>query len=194
MIKILGYKIESMIFYPIGGVIKTNININIPSNRLFLISVSGILMQLLLFFIVPKSMNNYDIFFELNTLLIVYNLLPIYPLDGFKIGLSFMERLLPYALVIKLFYIVSVMGVFLLFFYTKSVINFVYLYYINVFFIMDYKYYMHKFLLERYLYGTSSCKVKYISNINNMFKTRYNYIKYDNIYIGEIDVLSYFFT
>lgn len=191
-IKLLGYKIRSIIIYPIGGIIKTDININIPSNKLFLISISGILMQLFLFMIIPKGINNYNIFNMINRLLIIYNLLPIYPLDGFKISLSIVERFLPYSISIKLFYFVSITSVFLLFVQTKSVINFIYLYYINIFFIMNYKYYIHKFLLERYLYGNSNRKVKYVNNLNNIFKTRYNYIKYDNIYIGEIDALSYF--
>ena len=194
MTKVLGYKILKITLYPVGGIITTNININISSNKLFLISISGILMQILLLLIVPDNINNYEVFFKLNKVLIIYNLLPIYPLDGYKIYLSIFERFISYSICIKLFSFLSFIGIFMLFYYTKSIITFVYLYYLNIFYLLNYKYYMHKFLLERYLYNFKYCKIKYISSINNLFKTRYNYIKYGNIYIEEKEVLSKIFT
>lgn len=194
MIKALGYKITNITLYPVGGIINTNININITSNKLFLISISGILMQLLLFLLIPEYINNYDIFIILNRILIIYNLLPIYPLDGYKIYLSILERFFPYSICIKLFYAVSFIGIFITFYYSKSIITFIYLYYLNIFYMLNYKYYMHKFLLERYLYNFTFCKIKYISSINMLFKTRYNYIKCDNIYIEEKDALSKIFA
>lgn len=194
MIKILGYKINKITIYPMGGVITTNININISSNKLFLISISGILMQITLNFIIPPSINNYELFLHLNRCLIIYNLIPIYPLDGYKIYLSFIERVMPYSLAIKLFYCLSFICIFFLFYYTKSIIIFIYLYYLNIFYLLNYKYYMHKFLLERYLYNFKYCKIKYVKSISKLFKTRYNYIKYGNIYIEEKDAISKIFT
>jgi len=194
MLKLLGYKITKFVLYPMGGIITTNININISSNKLFLISISGILMQLILYLIVPISLNNYELFLNLNKMLIIYNLLPIYPLDGYKIYLSILERFVPYSIVIKILYGISFMSIFILFYYTKSIIIFIYLYYLNILYILNYKYYMHKFLLERYLYKFKYCKIKYVSSINMLFKTRYNYIKYGNIYIEEKDVLSHNFV
>lgn len=194
MTKALGYKILKITLYPVGGVITTNININISSNKLFLISISGILMQVLLMLLIPNSINNYHVFLKLNEFLIIYNLLPIYPLDGYKIFLSIFERFISYSLCIKIFSCLSFIGIFILFYYTKSIITFIYLYYLNIFYLLNYKYYMHKFLLERYLYNFKYCKIKHVSSINNLFKTRYNYIKCDNIYIEEKEVLSKIFT
>lgn len=194
MIKICGYKITSINIYPLGGIIKTNININIPSIKLFFISISGILMQIILYILIPESINNYHVFKLLNTTLIIYNLLPIFPLDGYKIYLSLLESFLSYSYIIKLFYFLSFLNIFILFYYTKSIITFIYLYYLNIFYLLNYKYYMHKFFLERYLYNIKYRKVKYVRCLNNIFKTRYNYIKCDNIYIEEKDVLSKIFT
>lgn len=194
MIKILGYKITKIIFYPMGGVITTNININISSNNLFWISISGILMQIILNFIIPDCINNYDLFLKLNKVLIIYNLIPIYPLDGYKIYLSVIEKFMPYSTCVKVFYGVSFVGTFILFYYTKSIITFIYLYYLNIFNMLNYKYYMHKFLLERYLYNFRYRKIKYIRGVRWIYKTRYNYIKCGNIYIEEKDVLSKIFT
>ena len=159
MLKLLGYKVTKIILYPMGGIITTNININISSNKLFLISISGILMQLVLYLIVPVSLNNYELFLNLNKMLIIYNLLPVYPLDGYKIYLSILERVVPYSIAIKLFYGISFISIFILFYYTKSIIIFIYLYYLNISYILNYKYYMHKFLLERYLYKFKYCKI-----------------------------------
>lgn len=194
MIKILGYKITYIKIYPLGGIISTNININIPSIKLFLISISGILMQIILGLFIPESINNYDVFSLLNKSLIIYNLLPIYPLDGYKIYLSLFESFITYFHILKIFYLLSFISIFILFYYTKSIITFIYLYYLNIFYLLNYKYYMHKFFLERYLYNIKYRKVKYVRSINNIFKTRYNYIKCDNIYIEEKDVLSKIFT
>lgn len=194
MIKLLGYQITSINFYPLGAIIKTNININIPSHKLFLISISGILMQILLFIFIPKSISNYSLFKLINTSLIIYNLLPIYPLDGYKIFLSLLEPFFSYSYIIKIFYLISFFSLFLLLYYTKSIINFIYLYYLNIFYLLNYSYYMHKFLLERYLYNIKYRKIKYINKLNKLFKTRYNYIKCDNIYIEENKVLSKIFT
>ena len=93
MIKILGYKINSITILPTGGIIDTNINLNIKSNHLFLISIAGILMQIILLKIIPYSSSySYQIFYKLNISLIIFNLLPINPLDGYKISLSLIER------------------------------------------------------------------------------------------------------
>lgn len=193
-IKLLGYKINKMIIYPTGGIIKTNISINIPSIHLFLISVSGVAMQLLLFLLVPESgVNNYQIFYLLNKSLIIFNLIPIIPLDGFKIYLSIVENIFSYRISVKIMFIISFISLFILFYYTKSIIVLLFLYIANINFFLNYQYYMNKFLLERYLYKISFKKRKYVDNINSIFKSRYNYIKYDNIYLEEGDVLKNIF-
>jgi stage IV sporulation protein FB len=46
IIKLLKYKITSIYIIPGGGIINTNINLNIKSFHLFLISISGILFQI----------------------------------------------------------------------------------------------------------------------------------------------------
>ena len=101
MIKLLRYKINSITILPTGGIIDTNINLNIKSNHLFLISISGILFQIILEIIIPSSSSyNYIIFNKINISLIIFNLIPINPLDGYKIFISIVERFLKYKYVI----------------------------------------------------------------------------------------------
>ena len=121
-IKILGYKIEKIDIYPCGGVISTNILINIPSIHMFIISISGVLAQFLLFILIPNNYSyNYEIFVLLNKSLITFNLLPIFPLDGFKIYLAIYENLMPYRLAVILSDIISFIALFIMFIYTKSI-------------------------------------------------------------------------
>lgn len=188
MIKILKYKIEEIKIYPFGGVIKTNINYNINSNKLFLISISGIMMQLLLFLIIPKyNSNNYEVFKLLNSSLIIFNLIPIKPSDGSKILESFLERIINYRKMQILSIITSIISLFLLFIFTKNIIIFVVLYILNMQIILNFKYIINKFKLERYLYPIKYSKIIYVKDENNIYKSRNNHIKWYNNYIEESD-------
>ena len=132
MIKILKYKIESIILYPTGCIINTNIKINIKSNHLFLISIAGILNQIILFILIKNNYTyNYAVFYKLNMSLLIFNLLPIYPLDGYKIYLSIFERFISYKLIIKISYIISMLFIFILFYLTKNIYIFVLIYILN---------------------------------------------------------------
>ena len=194
VIKVLGYKINSIKILPTGGIIDTNINLNIKSNHLFLISIAGILMQILLLKIIPYSNSySYQIFYKLNISLIIFNLLPINPLDGYKIILSLMERFIKYKKVIKISYIISFITIFLFFFYTKNIYIFIFLYFLNIKSILYIDYLYNKFLLERHLYSYVYKKDKYVKNIFNIYKCKNNYIKNNNIYIEEYKALDAYF-
>lgn len=194
MIKILGYKIKKITIYATGGVIENNIDINIRSYKLFLISIAGIMMQMILFILPVSYVLNSNIFIEINLSLIIFNLIPIYPLDGYKILLSCIEYFGPYRYIIKISYIVSFIMLFILFIISKNIIVFISLYILNIKFILELPFLMEKFLLERYLYNISYKKKVHIINYKNMYKCRNNYIKCDNIDIEEKRYLSQKYT
>lgn len=195
VIKILKYKIEKIIILPCGGIISTNINLNINSNKMFLISISGVLAQLLLFIIVPESSNyNYLIFQQLNTYLIIFNLIPIYPSDGYKIVLSIIERFLSYKYSIIMTYIISYASLFMFFLLTKNIYIFLFLYFYNMNYLVSYKYIYNKFLLERHLNGFKYKKDKIITNIHNIQKNKNNYIIKDKCIYHEKDILARYFS
>jgi len=70
------WKIEKIIFLPFGGMIKFHEKLNRPIYQEFLIVLGGPLFQILFSFVYPTI---YHI------PLLIFNLLPIYPLDGSKI-------------------------------------------------------------------------------------------------------------
>lgn len=193
-IKLCHYKIQEIKLYPCGGIISTNINLNIPSFKLLFISISGILNQIIVELIITNltSFSN-STFIYINHLILFFNLIPIYPLDGYKIILSLTENITSYRVIIKVLSIISFLITFLFLILTKNIIIFTILYIFNIRFITFEKYYYHKFLLERYLYPQHFSKTKYINSINSLFKSRKNYIKYDNIYTEERDVLFNYF-
>lgn len=186
MIKIFNLSIESITIYPFGGVIKTNIKYNLNSNKLFLISISGIVFQIFLFLIIKDTNTyTYNIFKTLNLSLILFNLLPIIPSDGSKIIVSTLERIISYKNTLLVSNILSIICLVILFIVSKNIFIFVILYYLNINYFYNLKYIFNKFILERYLYKLKYKRNKYIKDVKYAHKCRNNHILCDNIYIEE---------
>ncbi len=86
--KILKYEIENVTIYPFGGITKLYKEINVPLKNDFLLAIAGFLAQLILLIVINLinlNTHTYNTFIEYNTLIFLFNLLPIYPLDGFFI-------------------------------------------------------------------------------------------------------------
>lgn len=191
MIKLCNQKISKIKFYPFGGIMETNINFNISSLKLFLISISGIMAQLLLFLIIKDNYTyNYTIFYNLNLSLIIYNLLPIYPLDGYKIIISLTENYFKYRITLIISNIISMIFIFIFYIKTKNTYIFILIYIMNITNIIEYPYIINKFILERYLYKIKKKRIKYINKLNDIYKSRNNYVLCDNIYKEEEEVLE----
>ena len=101
--KLFKINISSINILPFGSIIDTNIKYNNSSNKSLLISLAGVIMQLFLYIIFYFLLRHnfisnlsYNIFLTYNKSLIIFNLLPIIPLDGSKMLLSIFDRFLPY--------------------------------------------------------------------------------------------------
>ena len=81
---IFKWNIDKIIILPFGGLTKYNEIINRPLIEEFLIAISGIIFQLI-FYILIKDYIDYKYFSAINYFIILFNLIPIYPLDGSKI-------------------------------------------------------------------------------------------------------------
>lgn len=187
-LKIFKIKINSVIIYPFGGVIDTNINYNINSNKYFLISISGVVFQLILLLLTKDYKETF--FYNLNINLIVFNLLPIIPSDGNKILISIIERFISFRHTLILSNLISYITLFIVFFISKNIFIFIILYCLNIKTFLLFDYIINKFILERYLYKIKYKKNVYIQNEKEFKKCRNNHIKYDNIYIEEEDYLN----
>lgn len=186
-----------------GGYIIYNENIDKSFKEEFLIAISGILMQCI-FYLLLYILNKVGIL-DLSFLLIVkkyhysiliFNLLPIIPLDGSKVLNVLLNKIFSYK---KSLYIIN--SISLLFIILFIILLIIYKlkielsYVIILSFIMssiikninDIPYLFNKFLFERYKYPIKNVKTYYIknSNIENMRRQRINYFYINNTYKDE---------
>ena len=184
-IKLFKYKIIDITIYPFGGIIKTDKDINTPSNKELFIASGGILAQIILFIIIsflPINILTKELFYKYNISIMFFNILPIIPLDGSIIINSLLNKVFSYKLSYYLYIIISIIFtiIYLLFNYWYSINNYliVSLFIIKTYYaIKNYKYLKTRFLLERYL---------------NKYEFKYISTKIGNLDILKLDTYQYF--
>lgn len=177
----LGYKLDKITFYPYGGVTTFNLPMNISLKKELFILIMGPIMQIIGYIILKKFYSDIKIY---HYTLLIFNLLPIYPLDGGKILKNICGYFANY---LKSFYItfyISLIFVLGLFIYNIKNYNFnmlltlmVILYKLFETYKKRYLYY-NRFLLERYLYDYSFRKVRSIKNIKELYRDTLHYINF----------------
>ena len=189
------WNIDKIIILPFGGLTKYNEIINRPLIEEFLIAIAGILFQLI-FYILIKNNIDYKYFDVINYFIIVFNLLPIYPLDGGKLlnmilSLKFSFKS-SYKISILISYLVACL--FLIMFISNISINvvviFLFLIYKITFEYRRINYFYEKFLLERYLnkYNFNSSMI--IDNVNKFYRNKRHLVKKGDIYYTEKEILE----
>lgn len=206
MMKLFKVEIMSIEILPFGSIINTSIKYNLNSNKLFLIASSGIFMQLILYIMFNwlfeiNIINNisYNIFLIYNKYIILFNLLPIIPLDGSKMLTSLLERFIPYKYTIIIGYILSLIFIILFIFSGTISLNIIL---ISLFLFMKtyeevilHNYIFMKFLIERYLMNINNKKIKRINSFKKVYKNKYNIIngKRESVYLAKLfDKQGYF--
>ncbi len=195
-IKLFKYEIDKVEILPFGGYTTINKRINSSINKDILIALSGIFMQLILSFIIYISKNHfnqitYNLIIKYNFIIIIFNLIPIIPLDGNKIIHHFLEKLFSYHLSYQLNLIISIISL-LIFTYINYKYHFdnyfiiSFLVYKIIMAFKNYKYLENRFLLERYLYNFNYNKIENnTKNIKSLKKNVLHYFKENNHYIKE---------
>lgn len=195
-IKLFKYKIIKVDLYPFGGYIKIDKLINTSINKDIIISMGGILFQFILFLVID---NKYILFNYYNNIIMIFNLLPIIPLDGNRILNLLLEKKFSYSMSYKLNIVIS--SIFLLLFiiynYLYSIDNYIiigFLLFKLLEYLKYYKYYYNKFLLERYIYNIEYSFIDYNSNsLRDLKKENKHYFKYKDLYISEKTLLKRLF-
>lgn len=190
---IFKWNIEKIIILPFGGLTKYNEIINRALIEEFLIAIAGITFQIV-FYLLIKNYVDYKYFSFINLFIIIFNLMPIYPLDGSKILniifnkiTSYKNSLLLTVIVSYIFIIINV----LLFFRINKIIAFILIFLmleVNKLY-KERKELFNKFLLERYLKEFKFNKEKTIDSIDKM-KKDYRHLFYIN---GSYLTENYFF-
>ena len=176
---ILGYKLEKIVFYPMGGVTIFNLPINISLKKELLILIMGPIMQIIGYLILKNYFLDIRVY---HYTLLIFNLLPLYPLDGGKILNIILNYYFNYLDSYKYTYIVSLIIVSLLILYNGFYFNLNLLLMTLIMFhklIKIYKnryFYYQRFLLERYIYHYHFNKIKDINHIKSFYRDRIHYI------------------
>lgn len=195
MAYILGIKINEIYIYPLGGISKFNMDLNISINKELLILINGPLFQhlayLLLLIIMPTKKELINIY---HYSILMFNLLPIYPLDGGKLVKLLLNKIISYKsslkIVINLSYLVTII---LLLINKKNISIFIMISLLLILITkeknrIDYIY--NKYLLERYLNNYNFKSNKIINNINNLHRDKTHLIHINNMYILEKEYLE----
>ena len=188
------WKIKRIIILPMGALIKFDSILNKPLKEEFLIAIMGIIFQTI--FICFFNNNYFVICYKI---ILIFNLVPIYPLDGAKIfnlllniitnfQTSYIVSLILSYIIVMCILIVSIIGqsLFILISTIPLIVNIISI-------LINRKGIYMKFLLERYLYQFEFKKYKYIRNINKMKRDYNHYFIRDNKIIEEKEYLDLIF-
>lgn len=204
--KILSYKIDKVIIYPYGGFVKLNTKINTKIENDLLVAISGIIMQSIYFGIIFFLYRNgivreyiYSLFLLYHKSMLIFNLLPIYPLDGAKIVNLILSKYFSFNIANYISIVISLITV-VLFLYSDiyennySIILVIGVLMKNIYkFYKDISYIYNRFILERYLFKFNYKDKKVIKNINKMYKNREHLFNDKGKLINEKEYISTFF-
>lgn len=202
--KIFGYKIISISLYPFGGIIKYESLINSNTYKDFLIYFGGIIFQLILFLVFLLffemgflSLYTYKLFLSYNFSIMIFNLIPIIPLDGYLILNYIFNVFLSFKKSYKLSFIISFVFIilFLILNYCLKINNYLIValfIYKMVLYYKNFKFIQEKFLLERYLYKFD---YKYSDrflgvNLDYLRKNHQAKFYFDNKWVDEYTILA----
>lgn len=194
-----GYKLERIELYPCGGCSRFNSMVNIPLKDELLILLAGPFFQIVGFYIGKLLLNSryYLLLKKYHMLILIFNMLPIYPLDGGRLIHLFFSYMMAFRRSFNFLFYVSYVSFFsLLFFFLKYIkakvfiIVLIFLYIKMCREILNFSAYYHKFLLERYLYDFSYLKLKIVDRVADFKRMRYHKVRKNNKLLGEKEYLE----
>ena len=198
--KLFSIKIKKINIYPFGGMTTVNTKIHERIYKKILCSLGGIIFQILLLtvtFLLKDylKLSTYKLLIYYNKIILIFNLLPIIPLDGSKILFNILLKYISFKKANVNCTIISIISLilFILFnikFKINNITIIVFLTFHTIKTIKDYEYIMNNFFLERYLYNHYYDEIIYNkNNLNDMKITKYYYFKNNKNYISEKNYL-----
>jgi len=192
------YKVIDITIYPFGGITKLEKDINTPIKNELVIAIFGIVFQIILMLwvmFIPLTPYTKELVFKYNLSIMLFNILPIIPLDGSLILKSILNKFFSFKTSFYLYIINSVIMVMIYFIsnYWFNLNNYLiitlFLYKI-VMEIKNYKYVHNKFLLERYLkkYNFKNISTKE-GNLDILRLDTYQYFKNKDKIVSEKEKL-----
>lgn len=190
----LNLEIDKIYIYPLGGISRINMPLNISIYKELLVLIMGPLFQFLSYYLLLFIFDDYELITRYHIGILLFNMLPIYPLDGGKflniIFTCFLKYKFSYKLVIYISYSVNIV---LLFLNNRLSINMILIYIILLIIIrkeqLKERTVYNKFLLERYLNEYRYKKNKIVKNVYSFYRTKNNIVYDGKQYYDENEIL-----
>lgn len=180
---------------PFGGLTVFNVDINRPLKEEFIICLLGPLFQIIYYLIFKDIFDIKNIHYNL----LVFNLLPIFPLDGSKIFNIIFNKVFSFKLSLYVTYIISFIVISVLFitdqFNLLLFLTLILLFFKNIKELKNIKYIFNRFLLERYFkyFNFKKRKVVKSGKVSKMKKDYYHLFFVKNKYVTEREMLKKMF-
>ena len=200
------FKVKQIVIYPYGGVTYLNDFINKDIDDELLVSVSGLIFQFFYYFIIIILYQNsfirdytFNLFSTYHFAIFFFNILPIYPLDGYKILNLLLSKKISFKRSNNIALIISIITLLILLIVNYYKFNYTYILIITtlitnvVLYYKKLEYLFNRFLLERYLYNIKYNDIKIINSKNKMYKNYTHIIKNNGKYVSEFKILKELF-
>lgn len=181
---LLKLKVKEIDIFMFGGVTVLDEDLNSSIIKEIIMLVMGPLTQLLLFFSIYKfnlagyvSDVTYNKFYDINIVLLSFNLLPILPLDGGKLVNNILDLFFSYNTSHIISIVISYITLPLIFMIDNKIFIILIFVFLNIKLleeIKNHKSRLNKLILERKIKGYTFKKTKYVKNINQI-KRNENY-------------------
>lgn len=188
--KIFHIETDKIIIYPLGGISKFYMDINVNPTKELIILFAGPVFQNIAYLLLINIMNDYNLILNYHLGILIFNLLPIFPLDGGRILNIIINYFVPYKLSLTISFIISYIITIILLLNNKRItINALITYILLVVLIrkeeLKKDIYFYKFLLERILKKYKYNKDIIIDKEKDIYKYKNNYFINNNSIIPE---------
>lgn len=200
MALIFKYKIKKINIYPFGGYTIFETNINTPFLNEFMVFLGGILFQIIFFLLAKLLLNTtsytYKLIENYNLSILIFNLIPIIPLDGSKVLNIFLNKIFSFKKSHLLTIYISYITIFIIIIISLKKINLLLMIFLLLALLIkehkNHKLIFNMFLIERYIKNIRFKKINFINNLNLSYMKKYckNIFIVNNKYIDEKNVLK----
>lgn len=197
---IFKYKIKKINIYPFGGYTIFEYDINTPFITEFMVFLGGILFQIIFFVITKNLIDNssytYNLIKNYNLSILMFNMIPVIPLDGAKILNILFNKMFPFKRAHLLTIYISYIMILLLLILSIKNLNLLLMIFLLFFLIIKehkrHKYIFNVFLLERYIKDIKFKKIYFIKKVDVKYMKKYvrNIFIKNNRYIDEKEILQ----
>ena len=195
---IFSWKIKQVILLPFGGLTVFNNLVNTSLFEEFVVNLLGPVFQVIFYFFLSRFFVLSDWIVYYNFALLIFNLLPIYPLDGSKFLYVFLCLFFPFKCAHKCLVFISFLFIIFVFIYVGhfDLIIFLILFFLFFRVLNEYRnhdYIFNKFLFERYNYNFDFRCVRKVFFVNGMYLWCRHLFFVDSNYISERNFLKKWF-